>query len=189
MTAQNFILLAFAALPENTIKGRTKLQKVVYFLSVFTGLDELGYKPHYYGPYSGEVAEAVAGLCSINFLDCKTDTHPHEPSGFEVTRYDYSLTPDGQQAAAIVKQREPELWNKISEGEKRLAALGDPDYMSLSFAAKVWLMLGEKGGKATQEELSGYATRFGWTMDTAQIGIASDILQKLGMVSTTPAEV
>ena len=186
MTTQDFVLLTFAASPENTINGRTKLQKVIYFLGVFTEQqNELGYKPHYYGPYSGDVAEGVAGLCSVNFLDCKTDTHPHE-NGFEVTRYDYSLNSDGKEAAEIVKQREPELWGKIQGGVIKLQTLGNPDYMSLSFAAKVWLMLGEKGGKATKEELPDFATRFGWTLEPAQIETAADMLMKLGMVSTVP---
>ncbi|MGB2780353.1 MAG: hypothetical protein WBD63_02605, partial [Phycisphaerae bacterium] len=69
MDATNFVLLALHAVG-GEIQGKTKLQKTIYFLGVMTGhLDDLGYRAHYYGPYSDDVADAVSRLRSVDFVD------------------------------------------------------------------------------------------------------------------------
>ena len=51
---RDVVLLAYKTFG-GTIKGKTMLQKRVYFLSVFLKVD-LGYEAHYYGAYSEGVA-------------------------------------------------------------------------------------------------------------------------------------
>ena len=62
MDARDFVALTLMA-SGGHIQGKTKLQKLVYFTGALTGmLDGLGYRAHYYGPFSPTVA---AGLdCS-----------------------------------------------------------------------------------------------------------------------------
>jgi len=67
-----FVQLAIMA-AGGSISGKTKLQKTIYFLGVLTDdLAELGYRPHYYGPYSGVVAQAVDHLRTIGVLEQET---------------------------------------------------------------------------------------------------------------------
>ena len=69
METREFILLVFRALG-GEIRGKTKLQKTIYFLGILSDrLENLGYRAHFYGPYSDEVAEAVAQLKAIDVLD------------------------------------------------------------------------------------------------------------------------
>jgi HD superfamily phosphohydrolase len=69
MSPYDFVHLTCHALG-GEIKGRTKLQKTDYFLGVLTdSLPELGYRPHFYGPYSAEVAGAVGKLRARGFVD------------------------------------------------------------------------------------------------------------------------
>jgi len=47
---RDVLVLAYKAF-EGDMRGKTLLQKRVYFLSVMLGI-EMGYEAHYYGPYS-----------------------------------------------------------------------------------------------------------------------------------------
>ena len=59
MNTYNFVHLTLHALG-GQVRGKTKLQKMVYFAGILTGaIEELGYRPHYYGPYSSEVTDAM----------------------------------------------------------------------------------------------------------------------------------
>ncbi len=70
MNTYDFVQLALYSLG-GEIKGRTKLQKTIYFLAITSGADphEFGFGPHFYGPYSEEVADAVDRLKSLGFVD------------------------------------------------------------------------------------------------------------------------
>src|ERR1039458_3843717 len=100
MNTYDFVHLVLYASGGN-IQGRTKLQKTVYFVGALTGsLPNLGYRAHYYGPFSGEVVAAVKELQGLGFLQQSSATSGSvDPDGFEVARYDYSLTPEGRQIA------------------------------------------------------------------------------------------
>ena len=67
MHIQDLILLIVANQDEGDLQGRTILQKKLYFLSVLNKSDhctDLVFRPHYYGPYSSEVAENLDILVS-----------------------------------------------------------------------------------------------------------------------------
>ena len=51
MHIQDLILLVIGNEKNKNLQGRTILQKKLYFLSVLKEID-LGFGPHYYGPYS-----------------------------------------------------------------------------------------------------------------------------------------
>ena len=68
MNAYDFVHLAMVALG-GEIKGKTKLQKTIYFMGVMSGsLRDLGYQAHFYGPFSADVADAVGRLKSVGFV-------------------------------------------------------------------------------------------------------------------------
>jgi uncharacterized protein YwgA len=87
MTTYDFVHLVLFACG-GQMSGRTKLQKTVYFVGALSGrLDELGYRAHYYGPYSSDVSAAVEDLRGLGFLTQRVASDgSHDSQGFEVTR-------------------------------------------------------------------------------------------------------
>lgn len=183
MDATNFVLLALHAVG-GEIQGKTKFQKTIYFLGVMTGhLDDLGYRAHYYGPYSDDVADAVNRLRSVDFVDqSAAGSGTVGKFGFEVCRYDFSLTQDGKQIADAKAAEKPVFWKKLQRAVAALGKAGDLDYVRLSIAAKTHFMLGKKKGKATMAELANLAKRFGWKVTKAQVKQAAQYLSRLGLV-------
>ncbi len=184
MDATDFVLMALHAMG-GKIQGKTKLQKTTYFLGVMTGhLDDLGYRAHYYGPYSDEVADAVDRLHNVEFVDQSVaGGGAVNQFGFDVCRYDYALTEDGKQIAEAKAADRPTFCKKLQRAVKTLRNAGDDlDYVKLSIAAKTHFMLGKKRGKATMAELANLAKRFGWKVTKEQVKEAAQYLNTLGLV-------
>jgi uncharacterized protein YwgA len=59
------IVAALDAEPKRVMRGRTLLQKKLYFVSALSR-EDFGYEPHYYGPYS-TVVELLSNLVEIPF--------------------------------------------------------------------------------------------------------------------------
>jgi uncharacterized protein YwgA len=117
------------------IDSKTKIHKEMFFLSKILKVD-FGFRPHYYGPYSPEVEETLDGLSGANFIQVNVTSYGVAGNrGFEVMRYDYSLTESGKRLL--------EEMGEIPEKEdihlfvSNLNKVGNPDYMDLSIAAKV----------------------------------------------------
>lgn len=184
MNTYDFVHLALAAMG-GEVRGRTKLQKTVYFLGVITdSLNELGYRAHFYGPYSDEVADAVDQLKTLGFVDQNVaSSGGYDSAGFEVARYDYRLSAEGEAVAEQKKQQYLKEWAKIKSAAAVINKAKTEDYVKLSVAAKTYFMLGQKTGNATMEELTQLATRFGWSVTKDQVAEAAAYLKSLGLVT------
>ena len=185
MTTYDFVHLVLHA-SGGQILGRTKLQKTVYFVGVLTEtLDRLGYRPHFYGPYSPDVTEAVEDLRSLNFLKQETQSIGAADShGFEVARYDYKLTEDGKQIAEEKVQLYPSEWSGIVDAMNRLSVADTSDYVKLSIAAKAYFMHGKASRPTTPEELARMGQQFGWKVSEQQLREANEWLETLELVET-----
>lgn len=187
MNAYDFVHLTFLAMKNHEIKGNTKLQKTVYFLGLRTGLEEdLGYRPHFYGPYSDEVADAVGRLKALGFLDCtRSGVGSVDSRGFEVVRSDYRLNAEGRMVAEIKKKQFKGEWGYIQKGAEELETLLTKDYMQLSIAAKIKFMLGKRQAQSPvkPEELASLASRFGWSVTPDQVRAAARSLAEAGLVT------
>jgi len=187
MNPYDFVHLAFLAL-DKEIRGKTKLQKTMYFLGVLTDkVEELGYRAHYYGPYSDEVADAVGRLTALGFVDQNiAGGGAVNEFGFEVARYDYRLNDDGCTIAEHKAKQHPKDMRDLHDAAKKLKSAGDPDYVELSVAAKTYFML-ETKGRATMAELAKQARRFGWTVSEDEVRRAGEYLSRLGLVEIAEA--
>lgn len=183
MEAYDFVQLSLLAVG-GEIKGKTKLQKTVYFLGVMTGCcRELGYRAHFYGPYSDEVADSINRLKAIGAVDQNVrGGGAVDKSGFEVCRYDFRLNDEGRELAEQTARQHGNLWKKLSKAAAALKEVGDMDYMQLSVAAKTYFLLGEKKGRATRTELARLSRSFGWEVSPEQIQDAVKYLGSLGLV-------
>lgn len=183
MTTYDFVHLTFLALG-GEIRGKTKLQKTVYFFGLATGnQDGLGYRPHFYGPYSDEVADAVERLKTLGFLDqTVSGIGTVDSRGFEVARHDYRLTEAGKALAEAKCARAGGEWPSFRQAAVVMKKLLDQDYMKLSIAAKTWFLLGERKGNARMDDLAALAPRFGWSVTVDQIREAVQLLSDANLV-------
>lgn len=182
MNANDFVTMTLLAV-DNPVRGKTKLQKTVYLLGALTEcLDDLGYRPWFYGPYSDDVDAAVTWLKSIGAVDQNISSWGVDQSGFEVRRHDFQLNARGKKLADSTAQRYPDLWPKLQVFAKRLKEAGEIDYMEMSVAAKTYFMLGRKSWRASMSELAELAPRFGWQVAPKQVENAAKYLSRLGLV-------
>jgi uncharacterized protein YwgA len=185
MDAKDFVTLALLV-KGGEIRGKTKLQKTVYFLGLMTGqLENLGYRAHFYGPYSDEVADAVTTLKTIGAIDQNVCGWGTDPSGFEIRRYDFRLNEQGRLFAESKSRQHRDLFEGLQQANQVLDGAGDLDYMEMSVAAKTYFMLGQKKGRASMKELAQLATRFGWSVSPQEAHRAADYLNRLGLVELT----
>lgn len=178
---RDVVLLAYRAFG-GSIKGKTMLQKRVYFLSVFLNAD-LGYEAHYYGPYSEEVATVNLEMKSLGYLSESVAGWGVDQRGFELSRYDYKLTEAGARAAEKKVAVDPELWKRIEAAAKVVNEAGNLDYMELSIAAKAYYILTQINNKATLDEIAKMLPKFGWKVSTEELGKATTFLQKVNLIT------
>jgi uncharacterized protein YwgA len=183
METHEFVLLVMRAVG-GEIQGKTKLQKTVYFLGVLTDrLEALGYRAHFYGPYSDDVTDAVTTLKTIGVIDQNVvGGWSVDPGGFERRRYDFRLNEQGWKLAATKTDRYPDVWQQLQTAVNTFTDAGDIDYMQMSIAAKTYFMLGQRKGQASMQELAHLAPRFGWSVTAEQVHQAAEYLSRMGLV-------
>lgn len=153
---------------------RTKIQKIMYFASQ-KGLIEDTFIPHYYGPYSREVADTTESLVSIGFL--REDIRLFR----EGMGYKYSLTEDGKLVLEdmISTKISPENYAGLS---KIAETCKDATPILLSIAAKVHFILKQKNEPMTPEQICEHAKGLNWEITSEQIEAACELLKKLELV-------
>lgn len=185
MHIQDLILLVVANEDEGDLQGRTVLQKKLYFLSELNGTDhcaDLVFRPHYYGPYSSEVAENLDVLVNSGFLKEVTETFPTDRNVLgEIRRHTYSLTHDGKAIMDEVKQESTcGNWQRVlSELNNQTLA---NDFNTLSIAAKVHYIVNLQG-RATRKQIKETAEGYGWDIDESEINNVLSFLEHLKLVS------
>ncbi len=165
------------------MEGRTKLQKVTYFLSTLDGV-EAGYRPHYYGPYSSDVTAAVESQVARGLIDERLERF--NSAGFpahdrEYYRYTYQLTPKGQRVLEWRRQREPDGYADLEEKLSRIVQ-EDPGYRLLSYAAKLHMILVQSGAPLTLAEALDRAQEYGWKMTEEDTEKGAKLLHTLSLV-------
>lgn len=181
MQPRDFVLFSHGAFDQG-ITGRTALQKIVYFLSVMMDKD-LGYNPHFYGPYSPKVAEANAELKELDYLEETTTVYGYNNQGFEMTKYDYSFTEDGLKLLDRKKKEFSAEWAQIINLRDRIKSAGDLSYMELAMAAKAFIILEYEGGASNKEKIKTKAKQLGWSIDDNSLENALSFLEKLELVT------
>ena len=168
-------LLATIGSEEPGIKGRTLLQKRMYFLAVLAG-ENYRFSPHYYGPYSSKVADDLGALCSAAFVAEQTKAYAG-PFG-EIFRHDYRLTDEGKE---LLDMRSAEVEDYTAAAKKVTSHPIAHDQRLLSIAAKVHFIVNEHG-QAPVSEIRQWANDLGWDVQPDQIDRVVDYLDHLGLV-------
>lgn len=188
MTTYDFVhLVLYAAGGE--INGRTKLQKTVYFIGAMTGrLDRLGYRAHYFGPYSSDVSAALDQLRSLKFLSQQVaSVGVVDANGFERARYDYKLTDDGVMIAQEKATKNPTEWQLIQGAMAKLKRTNVDDYVKLSIAAKSLFLSHVSGKLESPEARSDQTSKYGWAVSPDQFREADRLLQAIELMPSNAA--
>jgi uncharacterized protein len=179
MNTSQFVLSLIRA-SDRKIQGRTLLQKRGYFVSLLARLStDLGYQAHYYGPYSAALDGALTQMKNLGFVEEGSTGFGVVNDGFEVRRYDYYLTGDGEKVLQqFLKTAE---YTKIEQAVRKIKEAGDPNYMELSIAAKAFFILKRQQKGMTAAELTKEATKFNWNITEQSLGRAISFLAALGL--------
>lgn len=165
------------------MQGRTLLQKRAFFVTELIGEDfGLKFDAHYYGPYSPTVEGTTTQLKNLGFLQESNTGFGILSEGFEVRRYDYSLTEDGQKL--LERLRASPEYGIVKGATDRVLAAGNPNYVELSIAAKAYFLLKKKeGGSMSVAELIKQAEKYNWSISPESIHRAVGFLSSVGLAT------
>jgi len=177
------LLLLVVGKKDRVIPGRTAFQKLVYFVSTDLKSD-LGYKAHFYGPYSPIVAQAAEFLVQTDFLrEEETALAP----GY--TQYAYSLTKDGIKAAASARKLHANEDTRIQAVVDVCEKVAHLDTHVMSWAAKTHFI--SQGGPEkvwTIDALMEQGRAVGWDITPPQIRKGAELLFALGFAKEAKNE-
>src|SRR2546428_11435708 len=139
-----YLVLSIVDAAGGHLEGRTKIQKLSYFISK-TGSYPVEFGPHYYGPYSSEVDSALQTLVSFGLLE-ETVRTPNlsDPQTvvFEPKFYNYSLTEKGREVLENRFAKDDKERLRIRElVEKMRRTMNGLQTNTLSAAAKIDFIL------------------------------------------------
>lgn len=182
MDVPDAIVVTLGAVADKII-GRTAIQKLIYFEMVL-GLVDANYRPHYYGPYSSEVAGTIQELAALGFVEEKIETR--ETTGYTVSdewkRYCYKLTDDGFDFLEAVKKEDSENYDRISKIVEKCGGRSKLNPQILSWAAKVHYIASHEEKAMEFKEIIFNAKEFKWDLNEANIKVAVDLLNDLKLI-------
>lgn len=181
--ASDAILLVVDQESGKIVRGRTLLQKKLYFLSVLCDLD-FGFGPHFYGPYSSLVSGELGALLSVGFLEESSKSSDERVGkARDLRRYDYRLTSAGQEVVASYAD-----WvQPYNEAIRQINAHPIARNANLlSVAAKVHLIVSQLG-TATEDDIRLRASELGWDLSDTDLDGVVQYLTHLHLVETTAA--
>jgi len=158
------------------IDGRTAIQKIAYFASIKAGID-VGYRPHFYGPYSADVAQNLQNLESTGYMTETTRLTTHDR-----IMYSYCLNDDGQKMVREIQKREQSKYNKIKKVSEICEKVAKNNINVLSWAAKVYFLLSKKGSETSYNEVIQLGSQLGWKLSDREIDSGAKLLTRLGLV-------
>jgi uncharacterized protein YwgA len=192
MQSNEFVLSVFNASPDGKIIGRTRLQKICFLVNELVGR-VVHYEPHYYGPYSAELADTVDQLLSEKQLS-EDKTHLGEEVRFgtvyDVIRYIYEITESGKKTAHDVVKRHPEKTESINEAVSRIhQAPGGDDYKVLASASKVLTIIYHTKKKPSVESIRASAKNLNWDLSDADVQQAINFLSSFLCLEGTERDI
>ncbi len=174
--AHDAIMLTMAAKGDNPI-GRTALQKVIYFESLKVPAS-ISYRPHYFGPFSKDVAAALEDLIVADCIDERvTLAYDHES-------YSYNLTKEWVELAREDSRRSPHYAaiKDVVDGCDEFCRLRPRE---LSHAAKAHYILSASRSKGaiTRSDVKKTGEGLGWTISENNADRGFELLSRLGLVT------
>src|SRR5688572_30137640 len=111
-TRDTLLLIVHASSDE--VSGRTVMQKLAYFCGLELGAG-LGHRPHFYGPYSARVEDAMTNAVIAGELRESAERIPDWGGGPELRKYTYTLEGPGRSRVERLIQEHPDEWARIRQ--------------------------------------------------------------------------
>jgi uncharacterized protein YwgA len=184
-TRDTVLLITHAA--GDSVAGRTVMQKLAYFCGLGLNVG-LGHRPHFYGPYSSKIEDAVANAVLAGELRETVERMPHWQGGPDVLKYTYDLTEAGKQRVDGLIEHNAQAWDRVRDGVLGIrAVLPELDQKTLSSAAKTYLIISESDEGVAEEEIPELAKRLGWDLDAEQVRKTIELLERLNLLADDEA--
>lgn len=185
MNSVQFIITMLSGFGGHT-SGRTLLQKRAFFVALLSGVDPgLDFDAHYYGPYSSTVDNTVVQLKNMGFLREEINEFGVMSGGFEMRRYDYRLTEQGEQIAANLSSLP--AYQEVLESVHAIQQAGDPNYVELSIAAKAYFIISRQNRPMSVPEITKEAEKYNWNIGEQSVKKAVDFLKALNLAGEASA--
>ena len=147
------ILLLLIYFYGKSIKGKTLLQKRMYFLSILLKRN-FGYHAYYYGPYSEKVDLALDHNKALGFVAESVSDFMYQK------RYEYEVTPDGHELIQHLLKIHPDDCMEVEKAVGKIKNSGDDDdYLKISFAAKVHFISSKIGIDKNKDQIKNEAKK------------------------------
>jgi uncharacterized protein YwgA len=181
LTTRDTILLITHAAGDR-VGGRTIMQKLAYFTGL--GLNTaLGHRPHYFGPYSSRVEDAVANAVIAGELHETVERVADWRGGPDVLKYTYDLTTSGKTRVDRLIEHNSAEWDGVRDAVQAIqAVLPGLDQKTLSAAAKTYLIISESDEGVDEGEIPVLAKRLGWELDAGQVRDTVALLERLDLL-------
>jgi hypothetical protein len=160
------------------VTGKTILQKLGYFLTFKEGID-LGFSPHFYGPFSRELEQDVELLVLSGLTEEQTTSLGTTREGLPIGNTRYALTPKGAERAMKVAEAFPQMAEDARALGRSLQARGTVNPRAVSVAAKVHFIARTKQLPLTREEIAHQANELGWQVQPNEVNFAVELLRDL----------
>lgn len=177
LTCENAILVAIDA-AEGV--GRTALQKIVFFAKEL-GLTVAAYDPHYYGPYSREVASTLLSLVAAGWVEEAAESWPDGSIFGERRRYAYRLTAAGKAALEKLVPKDCHEAEHIRRIVRLCREKTRLDLEMLSWAAKIRFLLAKLNKALSPEEIEQQARAWGWNVKKEDVPKVAGLLDSLDL--------
>lgn len=173
---KNELIITILGTGPNIIDGRTTIQKLAYFSSLKTGID-MGYRPHYYGPYSSLVASYLEDLVALDFVIEKGRRTVRDR-----TMYSYTLNEDGSALVKKIERKYPDEYSVIKDVVTKCDKIVHNNVYVLSWAAKVHYVLAQTKKSMTYDDAIAVSKLFGWKLSEKQVESAVKLLLALRLI-------
>lgn len=173
-----------------SIKGKTLLQKRLYFLTELAKkrysekIPNLKFIPYYYGPYSPIANEDLIILSNSGIIsEIPIPLNYSDIEGYPAQRWDYSLTEKGREWVKEISSKYSEISSELNSICSKMVKLDENNYLLLSWAAKTHFLVKKKGKPVTIKEIKEEASKtVKWVLDEKQIDAAVTLLKDLNLV-------
>jgi|YelNatPaOPRAMG01_1025707.scaffolds.fasta_scaffold141165_2 uncharacterized protein YwgA len=161
--------------------GRTALQKIIFFAKE-AGLTEADYKPHYYGPYSREVAANLLSLVAAGWIQEISEAWPNGSVFGERHRYTYRLTPTGQDALKKLVEGNDSAAEALRKIVRLCQQKTGLDFQMLSWAAKIHFLSNKRRELHSASDVAQEARKWGWEVREEDVPKVAGLLEELQSV-------
>jgi uncharacterized protein len=169
----DLIILVLLASGDHKIDGKTVIQKIAYFSVNSLGIKN-DFMPHYFGPYSQQVAYTLNELTSIGFVAEKSTVTANSRR-----MYSYYLTEDGITYSSSIRKKYRKEFSTIKKIVDRINEIPEDRINNVSCAAKIHYLNNKSNNPLDVNYAIKKAQSQGWNLNEKQMINGMKTLQRI----------